>query len=166
MISNTWVEYYELYNILDVTLMADAFEHFRNTTLNTFGVDPMHYITAPQMAYSLFLKTMMEGDHGKKSLEVLGEKWISYIMGIGASKGLSEEQLQQIFINRMIKFYGSGGIQLMEEGNMDDFIRLKNLRGVITQILKRHAKVDIDDKEQKLVYIRILMLTVPSIILM
>ena len=38
----TWGEYYELYNVLDVTLMADAFEHFRNTTLNAFGVDPMH----------------------------------------------------------------------------------------------------------------------------
>ena len=31
--------------------MADAFEHFRVTTLNAFGVDPMHYITAPQMAF-------------------------------------------------------------------------------------------------------------------
>ena len=42
----TWGEYYELYNVLDVTLMADAFEHFRNTTLNAFGVDPMHSITS------------------------------------------------------------------------------------------------------------------------
>ena len=38
----SWGEYYELYNALDVTLMADAFEHFRNTTLRAFGVDPMH----------------------------------------------------------------------------------------------------------------------------
>ena len=59
----TWGEYYELYNVLDVTLMADAFEHFRVTTLNAFGVDPMHSITAPQMAYSLFLKVTMEGIH-------------------------------------------------------------------------------------------------------
>ena len=43
----TWGECYELYNVLDVTLMADAFEHFRNTSLKAFGVDPMHYITAP-----------------------------------------------------------------------------------------------------------------------
>ena len=42
----TWGEYYELYNVLDVTLMADAFEHFRNTTLIAFGVDPMHSITS------------------------------------------------------------------------------------------------------------------------
>ena len=44
-------------------LMADAFEHFRITTLKAFGIDPMHYITAPQMAYSLFLKVTMEGKH-------------------------------------------------------------------------------------------------------
>ena len=42
----TWGEYYELYNVLDVTLMADAFEHFRNTTLKAFSVDPMHSITS------------------------------------------------------------------------------------------------------------------------
>ena len=36
----TWGEYYELYNVLDVTLMADAFEHFRIITLKAFGVDP------------------------------------------------------------------------------------------------------------------------------
>ena len=70
----TWSEYYELYNVLDVTLMTDAFEHFRNTTLKAFGIDPMHYIRAPQIAYSLFLKVTMEGDHGKNALKTLGEK--------------------------------------------------------------------------------------------
>ena len=67
----TWDEYYELYNVLDVILMADTFEHFRNTTLNAFGVDPMHYITKPQMAYSLFLKVTMEGNHGENALKTL-----------------------------------------------------------------------------------------------
>ena len=43
---------------------------------------------------------------------------------------------------------------VIEESNrylndIDDFMRLlKNLRGGITQIVKRHAKVDIDNKEQ------------------
>ena len=43
---------------------------------------------------------------------------------------------------------------VIEESNrhldeIDDFIRLlKNLRGGITQIVKRHAKVDIDNTEQ------------------
>ena len=45
-------------------------------------------------------------------------------------------------------------IAVIEESNrlldeIDDFIRLlKNLRGGITQIVKRHAKVDIDNTEQ------------------
>ena len=76
----TWGEYYELYNVLHVTLMADAFEHFQNTTLKAFGVDSMHYITTPQMAYSLFLKVTMEGDHGESNLRFLGEKWVQYII--------------------------------------------------------------------------------------
>ena len=76
----TWGEYYELYNVIHVILMVDAFEHFRNTTLKTFGVDPMHYITASQMAYSLFLKVTMEGDHGENALKTLGEKWAQYII--------------------------------------------------------------------------------------
>ena len=59
----TWGEYYELYNVLDVTLMADAFKHFRNATLNAFGIDPIHFITTLQMAYSLFLKVTMARMH-------------------------------------------------------------------------------------------------------
>ena len=139
----TWGEYYYLNNVLDVTLMADAFEHFRNTTLNAFGVDPMHYITAPQMAYSLFLKVTMEGDHGESSLMTLVRKCAQYIMRINANKGLTEKQLVNVFMNRMGEFYESKDIRLME---IDDFMRLlKNLRGGITQIVKRHAKVNLDN---------------------
>ena len=65
-----------------MTLTADAFEHFRITTLKAFGVNFMHYITAPQMAYSLFLKVTMEGDHGQSSLMTLARKWAQYIMHI------------------------------------------------------------------------------------
>ena len=44
----------------------------------------------------------------------------------------------------MGEFYESKGIQLMERDDNDDFMRLlKNLRGGITQIMKRPAKVDI-----------------------
>ena len=145
----TWDEYYELYNVLDVTLMADAFEHFRVTTLNAFGVDPMHSITAPQMAYSLFLKVTMEGDHSENNLMSFVRKWAQYIMRINANEGLMEKQLVKVFLNRMGEFYESKGIRLMETNEIDDFMRLlKNLRGGITQIVKRHAKVDIGNTEQ------------------
>ena len=86
----TWGEYYELYNVLDVTLMADAFEHFHNTTLKAFSVDLMHYITALQMAYSLFLKVTFEGNHGMKALKALFEKWVVYITRINTNEGMSE----------------------------------------------------------------------------
>ena len=145
----TWGEYYELYNVLDVTLMTDAFEHFRNNTLKAFGVDPIHYITAPQMAYSLFLKVTMEGDHGDASLMSLATKWAQYMMRINANEGLEQEQLVKVFLNRMKEFFANKVIRLMETDDIDDFMRLlKNLRGGITQIVKRHAKVDIDNKEQ------------------
>ena len=76
----TWGEYYELYNVLDVTLMADAFEHFCSKTLKAFGVDPMHYITAPQIAYSLFLKVTMGAKHNIVDLIALAKKWAQYII--------------------------------------------------------------------------------------
>ena len=145
----TWGEYYKLYNVLDVTLMADAFEHFPNTTLKVFGVDPMHYITTLQMAYSLFLKVTMEGDHGQSSLMTLARKWAQYIMRISSNEGLAEKQLVKVFLNRMDEFYESKGIRLMETDDTDDFMRLlKNLRGGITQIMKRYAKVDLGNKDQ------------------
>ena len=106
----TWGEYYELYNVFDVTLMADAFEHFRNTTLNTFGVDSMHYITIPQMAYSFFLKVTMDGDHGENTLKALGEKWDQYMIRINANERLTENQLEKIFIVYMGEFYRNNGI--------------------------------------------------------
>ena len=116
-----------------MTLMADAFEHFRNTTLKAFGVDPMHYITAPQMAYSLFLKVIMEGDHGENTLKTLGEKWASTSYESMQMKGLTEKNLEKIFMVHMGKMYGNKGIRLMEKNEIDDFIRLlKNIRGEIT----------------------------------
>ena len=129
--------------------VTDAFKHFRITTLNAFGVDPMHYITAPQMAYSLFLKVTIEGDHSENILMILARKWAQYIMRTNANEVLTEKQLVNVFLNRMGEFYESKGIRLMETNEIDDFIPLlKNLRGGITQIVKRHAKVDIDNTEQ------------------
>ena len=122
-----------MYNVLDVTLMADAFEHLRNTSLKAFGADPMHYITAPQMAYSLFLKVTMESDHGENALKALGEKWAQHIIQISANEGLTEKQLEKILMVHMGEFYENKDIRLMEENEIDDFIRLlKNLRGGIT----------------------------------
>ena len=138
-----------LVNPILLTLMANALEHFRNITLNAFGVDPVHYITTPQMEYSYFLKVTMEANHGKNALKTLSEKWAQYIIRINTNEELTEKNLEKIFMDRMDEFYRNKGIWLMEKNEIDDFIRLlKNLWCGITQIVKRHAKVDIDNKEQ------------------
>ena len=87
----------------------------------------------------------MEGDHSENSLMSLARKWAQYIMCINVNEGLTEKQLVKVFMDRMGEFYESKGIRLMETNEIDDFMRLlKNLRGGITQIVKRHAKVNID----------------------
>ena len=70
-------------------------------------------------------------------------------MRISANEGLTEKQLENIFMDRMHEFYRNKGIRLMEKNEIDDFIRLlKNLHGNITQIVKRHTKVDISENRQ------------------
>ena len=61
----------------------------------------------------------------------------------------SPRQLVKVFMNRMGEIYYCKGIRLMETNEIDDFMRsLKNLRGGITQIVKQHAKVNIDNTKQ------------------
>ena len=73
----------------------------------------MHYITAPQMAYSLFLKVTMESDHGKNTLKTLDEKWAQYIIRISVNEGLAKKNLEKIFMDRIGEFYRNKDIRLM-----------------------------------------------------
>ena len=87
-------EYYELYNVLDVTLLADAFEHFRDSTLQTFNVDASHYLTTPQMSYSLFIKNIDNNDLSR--FDSISDKWSKYFVKINKNEGYSKEELQEI----------------------------------------------------------------------
>ena len=49
-------DYHELYNKVDVLLLADVFEHFRNICLANYKLDPAHYYTAPGLAWDVALK--------------------------------------------------------------------------------------------------------------
>ena len=49
-------DYHELYNKVDVLLLADAFENFRKICLTNYELDPAHYYTAPGLAWDAALK--------------------------------------------------------------------------------------------------------------
>ena len=52
----TLKDYLKLYNISDVLLLADVFENFRDLCLKNYGLDPVHYYTAPGLAWEAMLK--------------------------------------------------------------------------------------------------------------
>ena len=49
-------DYHNLYNQVDVLLLADVFENFRNICIKNYNLDPAHYYTAPGLAWNAVLK--------------------------------------------------------------------------------------------------------------
>ncbi|XP_049769187.1 uncharacterized protein LOC126106833 [Schistocerca cancellata] len=50
-------EYSDLYLKIDVLLLSDVFENFRNLCIKTYELDPAHYVTSPGLAWDALLKT-------------------------------------------------------------------------------------------------------------
>ena len=49
-------DYHNLYNQVDVLLLSDVFENFRNICFKHYNLDPAHYFTAPGLAWDAALK--------------------------------------------------------------------------------------------------------------
>ena len=52
----TFKDYHELYNEIDVLLLVDVFENFRNNNLRIYKLDPAHYFTALGLSWDACLK--------------------------------------------------------------------------------------------------------------
>ena len=49
-------DYHNLYNRVDVLLLTDVFENFRDICIKNYNLDPAHYYTAPGLAWDAALK--------------------------------------------------------------------------------------------------------------
>ena len=52
----TFKDYLELYNEIDVLLLADVFENFREICLENYNIDPAYYFTSPGLFWDAMLK--------------------------------------------------------------------------------------------------------------
>ena len=49
-------DYHNHYLIIDILLLADVFENFRKMSLETYGLDPIHYYSLPDLSWDAMLK--------------------------------------------------------------------------------------------------------------
>ena len=49
-------DYHDLYLKTDNVLLADVFQKFRQTCMNTYKLDPLYYYTAPGLSWDVLLK--------------------------------------------------------------------------------------------------------------
>ena len=79
----TLEEYHNLYNQVDVLLLADVFENFIDICIKNYKLDPAHYYTAPGLAWDAALKIT------KVELKLLSDIDMSLMVETGVRGGVS-----------------------------------------------------------------------------
>ena len=139
----TMKDYHELYNDSDVLLLADVFENFRDICLKIYGLDPVHYFTAPGLAWDACLK--MTGIN----LELLSNQDMLLMIEKGIRGGIS------IISNR----YGEANNKYMKGFNKNKpskylmYLDANNLYGcAMSEELPTHGFKWLTDKEINNIY--------------
>ena len=89
----TMRDYLNLYCILDTLLLADCFEEFRSMSMKYFSLDPVHFHTAPSLAWSAALLTT------KVELDIIQEPEMLDFLNGGLLGGYSAVHHQYAMAN-------------------------------------------------------------------
>ena len=102
-------DYHNLYNQVDVLLLADVLENFRDICIKNYKLDPAHYYTAPGLAWDAALKVT------EVELKLLSDIDMLLMVEKGSRGGVSmisnhygkanNKYMGKSFINTMVSTY-------------------------------------------------------------
>ena len=88
-------EYNDFYVKLDVTLLTDVMEEFRNTCIDAYGLDPLHSYTSPGLAWQAMLKEIKK----ETTLELLTDVDMLLMIESGVRGGLTQSVTRHVKAN-------------------------------------------------------------------